>query len=115
MISESFDNYQKVYNMLEDNVSRDTYMSLLDFLISGDYKYLKSLLIQHYPNMPPLCGQTIPELLTELSQDRGIVLYGTGGGRAHRFFLTLKVIGVLLDFAATMKQSRKMVCWDIRS
>lgn len=79
MIRESFDNYQKVYKMLEDTVSRDTYMGLLDFLISGDYKYLERLLKQHYPNMPPLCGRTIPELLAELPQDRKIVLYGAGG------------------------------------
>ena len=39
-MQESIENYQKVYRMLEDRESKDTYMDRLAYLISDDYKYI---------------------------------------------------------------------------
>lgn len=78
MLQEAFESYRKVYRMLEDEESRETYLNRLMYLISDDYKYIRNVLTSYVPNIPPLSGTSMEELLSALPKDRGIVLYGTG-------------------------------------
>lgn len=81
-MKETFKNYQKVYRMLEDEESRDTYLNRLAYLISGEYKYIKNILVSYLPEMPVVSDQ-MQDLLEKLPRDRGIVLYGAGGRGAQ--------------------------------
>lgn len=69
---------KKVYGMLEDEVSRDIYLHRLNYLVSGDYKYIREILAAYLPELPPLSGRTMEDFRASLPQDRKIVLYGAG-------------------------------------
>ena len=81
-MQESIENYQKVYRMLEDRESKDTYMDRLAYLISDDYKYIEHIITVYLPDMLPL-SEKIRGLLRKLPPNQKIVLYGAGGGGAR--------------------------------
>lgn len=70
--------WKKVYGMLEDAVSRDIYLRRLNYLVSGDYKYIREILAEYLPDLPPLSGRTMKDFQASLPPDRKIVLYGAG-------------------------------------
>jgi len=79
---DSMSIYSSVYQMLEDDESRDTFLNRLNYLISGDHQYIKNIIGKYYPtfNFP-----TPADLRKFLPKDRKVVLYGAG--RAGRFSL----------------------------
>lgn len=81
-VKESFENYKKVYQMLEDEESRDIYLSRLSYLLSGEYKYIENILTSYMPDISSQ-RQLIERLLADLPASRGIVLYGAGGKGAQ--------------------------------
>jgi len=92
----SVEEYRKIYQMLEDQESKDTYLGRLAYLISGDYKYIENILTVYVPNIPPLSGSTIEELLISLPEEREIILYGAGDKGAailHYFVNDRRFIG----------------------
>lgn len=44
--------YQKVYQMLEDEESRDIYLNRLNAMISGDYRYIAHIVRRISPAFP---------------------------------------------------------------
>lgn len=66
----------KVYHMLEDEESRESYLNFLDYVISRDYKYIKNIVSAYMPGVPPMNGKTVEDLIDSLPRDRDIVLYG---------------------------------------
>jgi len=73
----SVENYRKIYRMLEDQESKDTYLGRLAYLISGNYQYIENILRAYLPDLP-LLGARVKAFLNTLPQDREIVLYGAG-------------------------------------
>ena len=67
-----------VYRMLEDEVSRDIYLNRVNYLVSGDKKYITNIVTTHVPNLPLLCGKSVEELLSQIPRDKGLVLFGAG-------------------------------------
>ena len=67
--------YRRVYESLEDEESRDTYLCRLNYLISKDFRYIKNI-VTAYP--PKMRGRTMEDLLASMPQDRKFVLYGAG-------------------------------------
>ena len=72
-MQSTLENYQRVYGMLEDDQSKFVYLNRLNYLISGDFKFVKaitpnSLKEEKLPVYPDCC----------IPNDGKIVLYGTG-------------------------------------
>lgn len=72
------DDFRKVYGLLEDEASKETYLARLNFLVTDDYKYLRPVIDKYIPEVAALNSTAISELLHTLPEDRKIVLYGAG-------------------------------------
>lgn len=68
----------KVYGMLEDEASRDIYIHRLNYLVSGDYRYIREIVTKYLPGLSPLTGKTMEDLRGSIPSDRKVVLYGAG-------------------------------------
>lgn len=75
----TFDNYQRVYGMLQDEESRDIYLSRLNWLISGDYGHIHHIISAYLPGLTNNETKTMADLRNYLPKDRKVVLYGAGG------------------------------------
>lgn len=69
---------RKVYGMLEDEPSRDIYLKRLNWLISGDQRYIEAIVRAYLPGVPHYTGKTPADLRALMQNDRKIVLYGAG-------------------------------------
>lgn len=47
----TLENCMKVYQMLEDDESRDVYLNRLNWLISGQQKYIQNIVYEYLPEM----------------------------------------------------------------
>jgi len=72
-MKSTLDNYQNVYEMLEDDKSKSIYLNRLNYLISFESKYIKSV-------TPPQLSYSvfIEDILFQIPADGKIVLYGAG-------------------------------------
>ena len=71
----------KVYQMLEDDESRDIYLNKLNWLLSLDYRYIKNILTMYQPGLLDWTvsfEKAMQDLKAALPPDRDIILYGTG-------------------------------------
>ena len=64
--------------MLEDEESRNIYLNRLNYLVSGDKKYITNIVTTYVPSLPPLCGKSVDDLLFQIPHDNGLVLFGAG-------------------------------------
>lgn len=89
MIEELLDcSFTNVYHMLEDDESRDIYLARLNFLISGNFKYMYEMISKYLPEMGFGKKKNLDDLLNLLPPDRKFLLYGAGvvGAGFLRFF-----------------------------
>ena len=56
------DNYKRIYQLLEDEQSRDIYLNKLNWLISGDLKYVEAILTAYLPEVPLIGRKTVSDL-----------------------------------------------------
>ena len=77
-ITELMKEFMKIYNMLEDEESKDIYLCRLNFLISKDYRYIRKMIDRYVPNLAALNNKAIPDLLATLPPNVPIILYGAG-------------------------------------
>lgn len=70
--------FQKIYNWLEDEESKEIYLNRLCFVISRDYRYMRNIISKYVPDMAALNDEIIPELLKSVPKDKDIILYGAG-------------------------------------
>ena len=73
-MDEVIEKYRKVYEMLEDQASRDIYLNKLNWLISHDRKYLDRIVREYLPNAHILAGKSLADLRKSMPEDRQIVL-----------------------------------------
>lgn len=73
-----FGDIRKVYQMLEDEASREIYLARLNFLVTRDYRYIRSVIEKYVPKVAPANGLTIADLRRSLPKDRKIIIYGAG-------------------------------------
>lgn len=78
MEAKMMNDLKGIYEMLEDEESKDIFMNRMDFLISGEHKYMRYIVDTYVPDMAALNNKAIPELLSLLPEDRPIILYGAG-------------------------------------
>lgn len=68
-IEKTIENFSMIYGWLSDEQSREIYINRLNFLISGDYKYMHNIIQKYVPDMAALNDKAIPELLERLLED----------------------------------------------
>ena len=71
-------NLKKVYQMLEDEESKDIYLNRLNFLISADFSFFEKIINTYLPQIIPLHSNEFEHLVASLPADRDFVLYGAG-------------------------------------
>ena len=67
---------KQIYQMLEDEESKFIYLNRLNYLISGDTKYMDKIVETYLPELPVWKGED--QFLAELPPDRPLVLFGAG-------------------------------------
>lgn len=73
--TEVMEQYQRIYAMLEDDESKDIYLNRLNYLISGDFKYMKHIIDKYVRR----AGETtVEEWIASLPVEKPIILYGAG-------------------------------------
>ena len=77
-MESTFEQYRKVYEMLEDGPSRDIYLNRLNYMISRDKRYIEAIVKAYLPGVPYFTGKTPADLRAAMPNDRKIVLYGAG-------------------------------------
>ena len=73
--------FVKVYQMLEDEESRDIYLKKLDVLISGDLKYTDNIVYSYLQGLPDRnkeLAAAMEKVKETLPADRKVVFYGAG-------------------------------------
>lgn len=69
------DDLRNIYNMLEDEESKDIFLKRLSHSVSSDYKYITEIVDTYVPELSPKARE---RWHASLPKDRDIVLYGTG-------------------------------------
>lgn len=73
-----FNDLRNIYEMMEDEESKEIYVKRLLFLVTGDYSYMHDIIHKYVPDIAALNDKAIPMLLEKLPKDRDIILYGAG-------------------------------------
>lgn len=75
----SFSEFKRVYEMLEDDESKEIYIARLNFLLSNKFEYFKSIIEKYLPNAVARdTGKDINTLIASLPENKNIILYGAG-------------------------------------
>jgi len=77
-MKSTLEDYQKVYRILEDDESKDIYLSRLSFLVSAHSKHIEPIVSKYLPDLPVYTGWSHSELIASMPKDKDIVLYGAG-------------------------------------
>lgn len=107
-------NYIQVYRMLEDEESRDIYLRRLNWLISGDKKYIDSIVAAYLPEAPLF--KTFAEIRDSIPDNRKVILYGAGE-LGRKVLLDWQKDERLFGFCDQSKQLQKSGClgWPVIS
>ncbi len=84
-VSKGVPDFRRIYGWLEDEESKDIYLNRLNFLITGEYKYMRNVVSRYVPDLAILNDTEIPKLLSKIPQDRSFILYGVGEGARATF------------------------------
>ena len=78
-MKQALETIQRIYQMLEDEESKDIYMYRLAFSATNDFKYVTKLVgtyVTHLNEHSP--QKLLGKLVAALPKDRNFVLYGAG-------------------------------------
>lgn len=79
MYAEMIQKLREVYEMLEDNQSKDIYLNRLNYLVTGNFKYMKHTIDTYLPDISSKNQKEFSRLYSLLPKDKPIILYGAGG------------------------------------
>lgn len=74
----TIDDIRKVYELLEDEASKDIYVAKLNWFVTHEYKYMRYIIEKYVPQVPVRNGLTISDLRRLLPANRKIIIYGAG-------------------------------------
>lgn len=77
-MENQIDNLMRVYNMLEDEQSKDIYLKRLNYLLTGDFKYIRDIVTLYTPEIVPWNDKGFDDLIAALPKHKNFVLYGAG-------------------------------------
>ncbi len=71
-------NIRDIYEAFEDSLSKELYINRLNWLITGDYRYIERIVKKSHPDVPIWNGQDECGFLQKLPSGQNIVFYGAG-------------------------------------
>lgn len=71
-------NLKVIYNMLADSLSKELYIDRLNWLMTGDFRYIEQIVKRSHPDFPVWNGREEKEFLGELPRDKEVFFYGAG-------------------------------------
>lgn len=71
-------NIKSIYDMFEDKLSKELYLDRLNWLISGEYRYVEDIVKKSHPNIPTWNRKKEEEFVELLHKDKKTVFYGVG-------------------------------------
>lgn len=74
----AFKNIKDIYGMFEDDLSRELYLNRLNWLVTGDYRYVEQIVKKSHPTFPIWNRQDEKEFMKKLPNDENIIFYGAG-------------------------------------
>lgn len=100
------DDYRQVYQMLEDEESRFIYLNRLNYLISGDSKFIDNIIDNHFSKFFSWEDQLIKPLVSKLPADRQFVLFGANRS-GYRAMECLREDPRLIGFCSSNKKKQQ--------
>lgn len=78
------DEIRQVYQMLEDEQSKEIYLARLNYLVTGNFRPLEMMIEKYMPQLIVPYNMAVSDLIHSLPKDRKVLLYGAGAdGRLH--------------------------------
>lgn len=77
-MGDKISDLMRVYNMLEDHQSKDIYLKRLNYLLTGDFKYIRDIVARYTPDLVPWNDKGFADLIASLPKDKDFILYGAG-------------------------------------
>ena len=78
------DKINQVYQMLEDEQSKDIYLARLNDLVTGAFRHLEAVIEKYNSDILVSYDKLISDFIHSLPKDNKILLYGTGAvGQSH--------------------------------
>lgn len=84
-VSKVVSDFRRIYGWLEDEESKDIYLNRLNFLLTGEYRYMRYIVDRYVPDLAILNDTEVPNLLARIPKDRSFILYGVGEGAQATF------------------------------
>lgn len=80
MVEEFFpvSDFFNIYHMLEDDESKDIFLKRLNYLITGDFRYMSEVISTYQPELVISDKKDIGDLLSALPRNKSFVVYGAG-------------------------------------
>lgn len=104
--SLSFSDFTRIYQMLEDDESKDVYLKRLCYLISGDFNFIREIVNSYLPDLVPEDGVNPEQVVIDLPQNRDFVLYGAGAD-ARLILPVVENDHHFIGFCSRTKQKQK--------
>ncbi len=73
-----FENYTKVYQMLEDEESKFIWINRLNYLISNDIQFIHKIVSKYLPHISAQVGRVVKDTLSKMPIEKNFVLFGAG-------------------------------------
>lgn len=112
-VSKVVSDFRRIYGWLEDEESKDIFLNRLNFLLTGEFHYMRYIVERYVPDLAILNDTEIPNLLLKIPQDRPFILYGVGEG-AYATFHYFENDGRLKGFCDSDEKNGRMGSEDIR-
>lgn len=79
-MENAINNLIQVYNMLEDDQSKDIYLKRLNYVLTGDFQYIRDIVLTWRPDLVPWTSDSMGfrHMLKSLPADRNYVFCGAG-------------------------------------
>ncbi|MEY8430643.1 FkbM family methyltransferase [Lachnospiraceae bacterium 48-42] len=76
--AEMIRNLGEIYEMLGDELSKQRYLDRLNWLVTGDFRYVRRIVERSHPSIPVWNGREEKEFIRILPKNKKIIFYGTG-------------------------------------
>lgn len=76
--TDVINNIKRIYDMFEDKLSKELYVDRLNWLISGEYKYVEDIVKKSHSGIPVWNRKKEEDFIELLPQDKKVVFYGVG-------------------------------------
>lgn len=95
-----------IYTSLMDDLSKKLYINRLNWLVTGDFKYIEKIVNLSHPNIPVWNQRSEKEFISLLPKNEKIVFYGAGSF-AERLVPYLNKITAKIEFCDSSVEKQK--------